>query len=81
MIWEQCDRNALEAMGFTSGVSNPCLFQHAERAMTVVVHGDDFTAMATDVDLDWYTLELETAFEIKSANDSVKAPSIRKSVS
>ena len=26
MIWEQCYRDALEAMGFVSGVSNPCLF-------------------------------------------------------
>ena len=53
MIWEQCYRNALEAMGFTSGISNSCLFHHAERDITVVVHGDDFTAMATDIDLHW----------------------------
>ena len=65
MIWEQCYRNALEGMGFTSGISNPCLFHHPSRDISVVVHGDDFTAMATDDDLDWYTAELEKVFEIK----------------
>jgi len=65
MIWEQCYRNALEGMGFTSGISNPCLFHHPSRDIAVVVHGDDFTAMATDDDLDWYTAELEKVFEIK----------------
>ena len=65
MISEQCYRNALEAMGFASGISNTCLFHHAERVITVVVHGEDFTATATDVDLDWYTLELDKVAEIK----------------
>ena len=57
MIREQCYRNALEAMGFTSGISKPYLLHHAERDITVGVHGDDFTAMAT--------LELEKTFEVK----------------
>lgn len=65
MIWEQCYRDALEHIGFSSGVSNPCLFHHAERDIAVVVHGDYFTAMATDTDLDWYTSELQKVFEIK----------------
>ena len=65
MIWESCYRKALEDMGFVTGVSNPCLFAHAERGIQVVVHGDDFTALGTDDDLDWYTAELEKVFEIK----------------
>ena len=59
MIREQCDRNVFEAMGFTSGIFNPCLLHHAERDITVVAHGDDFTAMATEENLDWYTLEFK----------------------
>ena len=51
MIWEQRHRNALQAMGFTRGISNPCLFHHAERDITVVAHSHDFTAMATVGDL------------------------------
>ena len=52
-------------MGFISGISNQCLFSHAGRDVTVVVHGDDFTAMGTDVNLDWYTKELEKVLEAK----------------
>ena len=65
MIWEQCCRHALEHIGFVSGVSDPCLFHHPTRDLTIVVHGDDFTALGTDHDLDWYTAELEQVFEIK----------------
>ena len=65
MIWEQCYRDALENVGFTSGLSNPCLFDHQERDISIVVHGDDFTALGTDLDLDWYTTEVEKVFEIK----------------
>ena len=65
MIWEKCYRDAMENMSFASGVSNPCLFYHQGRDISIVVHGDDFTAMGTDLDLDWYTSELEKVFEIK----------------
>ena len=65
MTWEQCYRDALEHIGFSSGVSNPCLFHHAERDVSVVVHGDYFTAAGTDADLNWYTSELQKVFEIK----------------
>ena len=64
MIWEQCYRDALERVGFMSGVLNPCLFKNADRDLSVVVHGDEFTAMGTDTDLDRYTSELARIFEI-----------------
>ena len=51
MIWEQCYRDALERVGFISGVSDPCLFHNVGRDVSVVVHGDVFTAMGTDTDL------------------------------
>ena len=63
MIWEQCYRDDPENVGFISGVSNPCLVHHVDRDISVVVHGDDFTAMGTDADFDWYTSELEKAFQ------------------
>ena len=62
MIWEQGCKDALENVGFISGVSDPC---QADRDISVVVYGDDFTAMGTDADLDWYTSELEKVFGIK----------------
>ena len=59
-------------VGFVSGVSNPCLFHQAGRGISAVVHGDDFTAMCTDADLDWYTSELEKVFEINHVGVLVK---------
>ena len=64
-IWEDCYRDALEAMGFTSGIASPCCFYHAARGISVVVHGDDFTNLGTDEDLDWLQVELAKYFEIK----------------
>ena len=62
-IWEDVYRGALEAMGFTSGVASPWCFVNTKRNISVVVHGDDFTALGTDQDLDWYESELAKHFE------------------
>ena len=64
-IWEDCYRDSMEAMGFTSGIASPCCFRHTTKAISVVVHGDDFTALGTDADLDWYEAQLAKSFEIK----------------
>ena len=41
-------------MGFSTGVSNPCVFHHSTHDIMIVVHGDDFTALGNDHDLNWY---------------------------
>ena len=64
-IWEDAYRSALEAMSFESGVASPCCFVHRARNLSVVVHGDDFAALGTDLELDWYETELACHFEIK----------------
>ena len=64
-IWEDCYRDSLEAMGFVSGVASPCCFSHKAKGISVVVHGDDFTALGSDEVLDWYEAELAKSFEIK----------------
>ena len=64
-IWEDCYRDALEAMGFQSGISSPCMFHHKSRNLSVVVHGDDFNALGIATDLNWYESELAKFFEIK----------------
>ena len=53
-IWELCFWSALEPMGFASGAASLCCFVHKVRATSVVVHGDDFTALGTDGDLEHY---------------------------
>ena len=64
-IWEETYRSCLEAAGFTSGVASPCIFYHKERNITCVVHGDDFTSLGTDEDLDWTEDMLRKSFDIK----------------
>ena len=48
-----------------SGVASPCLFFHPDRNISIVVHGDDFNALAVKAELDWYEIELAKHFEIK----------------
>ena len=64
-IWEDCYTQVLEASGFVAGASNPCIFYHATRDLSVVVHGDDFTALGSDKNLDWYEAKLAESFELK----------------
>jgi len=64
-LWEDCYTQALEGMGFVTGISNPCTFYHPDKKISIVVHGDDFTALAGDAELDWYETELKKSFEIK----------------
>ena len=58
-LWEDTYTQALEHSGFTTGMANPCVFDHRVKDITIVVHGDDFTALGTDDDLDWYEKALQ----------------------
>ena len=51
--------------GSSRGVASPCCFYHADLDISVVVHGDDFTALATDSSLDYFEAELQKFFEVK----------------
>ena len=64
-FWEDTYTKVLEGLGFATGESNPCVFHHAKRDISIVVHGDDFTALGLDVDLNRYEAELQKLFEIK----------------
>ena len=64
-LWEDTYTMVLEAMGFRTGVSNPCIFHHEERDLMIVVHGDDFTTLGLDEDIDWFEGKLQESFEIK----------------
>ena len=65
MIWEETYRQALLDVGFVAGLANPCCFNHPDRGIAVVVHGDDLTALGKTGDLDWYEEALSKAFQIK----------------
>lgn len=63
-IWETCYTDALLNMGFTHGISSPCVFRHDGWGVQVVVHGGDFTALGNDQGLDRYEAEMAKAFEV-----------------
>ena len=64
-IWETCYVDCLVQMGFVQGVASPCCFHHPKWNVSVVVHGDDFTALGTDRALDEYEKGLQATFECK----------------
>ena len=64
-IWENCYTKCLLDLGFEQGVASPCSFTHAEWGVSVVVHGDDFTALGTPDGLDKYEKGMTQTFECK----------------
>ena len=52
--WEYAYVEAMEEIGFKRGMATPCAFYMAERNLRVVVHGDDFTVLGQEADLDWF---------------------------
>ena len=44
--------------GFIQGKSVVCLFYHAKRNIRLVVHGDDFTVLGEESQLDWFSDEI-----------------------
>ena len=42
--WEEHYTQVLVDLGFTQGLSSPCVFHHDKRDITTVIHGDDFTS-------------------------------------
>ena len=41
--WEEHYSEKMESVGFTRGTHSPVVFYHAEKDLSCVVHGDDFT--------------------------------------
>ena len=63
--WERCYTEVLVKAGFVRGRNSPVCFYHKARDISVVVHGDDFTALGEDAALDWFEELLASVFEIK----------------
>jgi hypothetical protein len=55
----------LKAAGYEQGRANPCLFQHRELNVSVMVHGDDFVAVGPDKHLDNIKKTLSDKYKIK----------------
>ena len=64
-IWEAKYGDELVKMGFIQGKASPCCFHHPTWLVSLVVHGDDFTALGTDKALQLFEDGMAAAFEIK----------------
>ena len=62
--WEHEYCEFLTSLGFTRGKSVPCSFHHAAKDMCAVVHGDDFTILGHEANLDWLRDKMSKKFEI-----------------
>ena len=49
--WEKEYTKTLIELGFRKGRTNPCIFRHRTKDMTVFVHGDDFVVSGTEDDM------------------------------
>ena len=63
--WEHAYMEFLENTGFSSGIATPCVFHNRDRDIRAVVHGDDFTVLASENQLDWFRGEIAKRFEVK----------------
>ena len=63
--WEYAYVEALEAMGLERGKATPCAFYEREHNLRLVVHGDDFTVLGLEEDLDWFRRKISEVFEVK----------------
>ena len=63
--WEHAYMEFLENAGFRSGTATPCVFHNRDRDIRAVVHGDDFTVLASENQLDWFRREIVKRFEVK----------------
>ena len=62
--WEATYSRLLVSNGFTQGMSTPCMFYHRGRKLRIVVHGDDFTLLGSEGDLEWFRSMIQKSFEV-----------------
>ena len=55
----------LKGLGFEVGRASPCNFVHKTRNIYITVHGDDFTIVADDGQLQWIGREMRGRYELK----------------
>ena len=63
--WSLEYSKTLIASGYKQGVANPCLFYHAGKDVSVMVHGDDFAAVGEEKDVAETERILREKYKIK----------------
>jgi hypothetical protein len=62
--WEVAHIEFMESAGFVKGTASPCVFYNSQRNIRSVIHGDDFTMLGSEEDLDWFSVKIEERFEV-----------------
>ncbi len=63
--WEYEYVEFLEGIGFKRGAASPCVFMQEEKLIRAVVHGDDFTVLGFEEELNWFREKMEARYEVK----------------
>ena len=63
--WERDFTEKLESIGFRRGMGFPTVFYNAETSVRCVVHGDDFTFLGAEPDLDEVTAHMSVWYDLK----------------
>ena len=63
--WECEYADSMTSIGFKRGDVVPCLSNHPQLSLIVVVHGDDFTILGNECDLSGFKKSRKEEFEIK----------------
>jgi hypothetical protein len=63
--WEFAYSEFMISVGFIRWQGSPCVFFHLEKNIRAVIHGDDFTLLATEKSLDWFRQVMTEKFEVK----------------
>ena len=63
--WEFEYGEFLENLGFEKGKATPCAFHNSEYKLRIVVHGDDFTVLGNENNLDWFRRMISMKYEVK----------------
>ena len=66
VIWDEICSAKLDeclSIGFVKGRSSPCAFWHPRREIGSVVHGDNFTNLGYEDQLDWLLEQIRKRFD------------------
>ena len=63
--WMDAYIKAMEEMGSKRRATSPWAFWNGRREIRVVLHGDDFTALGHEEQLNWFRKEMEKKFGCK----------------
>jgi hypothetical protein len=63
--WEEAYSTFMTNVGFRRGKASPCMFYHKDRNLRVVLHGDGFTIVGLEKDLNWFQERIKERFEVK----------------